>query len=58
MRCGSSLPLDGYDVGRTTCLVGPAARYMGSGLMGFDFFDSNRVLVDFATQTVWLKKAE
>jgi len=50
--------LDGYDIGRMACLVGPAARYMGNGLMGFDFLASNRVLVDFATQTVWLRKAE
>jgi len=48
--------LGDHDLGATTCVVGPAARYMGNGIMGYDFFRDNVVLADFVKQVIWIKK--
>ena len=48
--------LDGYDLGNNTCILSDAPTYMGNGLMGFDFFNNNKVFLDFGNGRVWLKR--
>jgi hypothetical protein len=53
-----NLYLGDYPLGRHECVIVDMARYMGNGLMGYDFFINNEVFADFDAKTVWLKAAE
>jgi hypothetical protein len=46
-----------YDLGPQTCVVADEARYMGNGMLGFGFFRSNDVIIDFPRGAIWVRPA-
>jgi hypothetical protein len=52
------LYLDEYALGEHDCVITDMAGYMGNGLMGYDFFNRNRVFAAFDSKTFWLNKTE
>lgn len=49
--------IDGYPLGGMEIILADMAKYMGNGILGYDFFYNNLVYLDFHNRRLYLKKS-